>query len=200
MVDGAGNDDYWGPVYVQGCAYWWSLGIFEERGGNDTYRAWEYSMGSAPHMAIGCMVDLSGDDLYNTFDVDEQYRYLGHARDGSIGICLDGDGNDQYLVNRLSGGSGDLNSIGYFWDRYGDDTYYVSTNSQSFGAAYPRNTDGSFRDTMNNIGVFLDTEGLDKYIFAEPGVGPSCADSKEWQHQTGPVIWGYGIDMEWYEP
>ena len=200
LVDGGGNDDYWGPVYVQGCAYWWSLGILEERGGNDTYRCWEYSMGSAPHMAIGCMVDLSGDDLYNTFDVQEQYRYLGHARDGSIGIFLDGDGNDQYLVNRLSGGSGDLNSIGYFWDRYGDDTYYASTNSQSFGAAASRSPDGTFRDSMNNIGVFLDTEGLDEYIFAEPGVGPNCADSKEWQHQSRPYFYGYGIDMDWYEP
>jgi len=198
MVDGAGNDDYWGPVYVQGCAYWWSLGIFEERGGNDTYRAWEYSMGSAPHMAIGCMVDLSGDDQYNTFDVDEQYRYLGHARDGSIGICLDGDGNDQYLVNRLSGGSGDLNSIGYFWDRYGDDTYYAS-NRHSFGSGYPRGADGSFRDTMSNIGVFLDTHGLDTYVFEDPEASnPLCAESMEWQHQTGPVIWGYGIDMDWY--
>ena len=199
VVDGAGNDDYWGPVYVQGCAYWWALGIFEERGGNDTYRAWEYSMGSAPHMAIGCMVDLSGDDQYNSFDVDEQYRYLGHARDGSIGICIDGDGDDQYLVNRLSGGSGDLNSIGFFWDRYGADTYFAS-NKQSFGAAYPRNPDGSFRDEMFNIGVFVDTRGLDTYTFENPeGSNPLCADSEEWRHQTGPTIWGYGIDMEWYE-
>lgn len=198
LVDGDGCDDYWGPVYVQGCAYWWSLGILEDRGGDDNYRCWEYSMGSAPHMAIGCMVDLSGDDCYNTADMQEQYRYLGHARDGSIGIFLDGDGSDAYLVNRLSGGSGDLNSIGYFWDRYGDDLYYASTNSQSFGAGYPRGDDGTFRDTMANIGVFLDTQGLDEYVFAEPGVGPSCEDSMEWQHQDGPVIWGYGLDMDWY--
>ena len=200
LVDGAGDDDYWGPVYVQGCGYWWGLGIFEERGGNDTYRSWEYSMGAAPHMSIGCMVDLSGDDTYNTTDVQQQYRVLGHGRDGSIGIFIDGAGNDKYLLNWLSGGSGDLNSIGLFWDRSGDDTYYVSNNNQSFGAAYPYGPDGTFRDTMNTIGVFLDTQGHDNYIFAEPGVGPLCADSKEWQHQSGPYFWGFGLDMDWYAP
>lgn len=200
LVDGDGDDDYWGPVYVQGCAYWWALGVFEERGGNDSYRCWEYSQGSAPHMAIGCMVDLSGDDIYNTMDIQDQYRYAGHARDGSIGIFVDGDGDDEHLLQRLSGGSGDLNSIGFFWDRYGMDTYYAS-HPQSFGAATSRGFDGTFRDEMNNIGVFMDTWGFDDYIFDDPeSSNPSCGDNMEWRHQTGPVFWGYGVDMDWYVP
>ncbi|MDZ7815772.1 MAG: hypothetical protein U5N86_07150 [Planctomycetota bacterium] len=126
LVEGAGDDTYYGNIYSQGCAYWWSLGICEDFGGNDSYRCLWYSLGSAPHFAIGCMVDNEGDDSYNMDAKDAYVQYQGCARDGSMAVFIDGDGNDQYYLRNRCGGAGDLGSIAVFWDRFGDDLYHVS--------------------------------------------------------------------------
>ncbi|NRA57829.1 MAG: hypothetical protein HRU13_06890, partial [Phycisphaerales bacterium] len=133
LVDGAGDDHYSAMAWSQGAGYWWGVGILEDRGGNDTYRQGKYSQGAAAHFAVGIHIDLDGNDTYNAnpermanpYTGEEQWiaenQYAGHARDGALGIFVDGAGNDEYVLRANCAGNGDLNSVGFFWDRSGDD-------------------------------------------------------------------------------
>ncbi len=138
LIDGGGDDSFTGSCYVQGASYWWAVGIIEDRGGNDEYFCEQYSIGSAPHFAIGCAVDLEGDDKYNIGN-ETTRQYHAHARDGSIGVFIDGSGNDEYYLTNLTAGSSDLNCLTLFWDRLGDDTYLA-------GRIPPRGEAFSFGD------------------------------------------------------
>jgi len=203
LVDGAGNDLYHSQVWSQGAGYWWSVGILEDRGGNDVYENGKYSLGAGAHFAIGCQVDLVGDDRYNVGSTTAMNQYQGHARDGSIGISIDGDGNDQYLFRSHCGGSGDLVSLGLFWDRRGDDTYAVRPADDAppdgfngvppMGSATKYDPMRSFRDDMDAIGIFLDTGGNDTYPQGgEPTQGGT------WTRHPHPHSWGFGADLESY--
>jgi len=206
LVDGDGDDSYWGPVYVQGCGYWWAAGIFEDRGGNDNYRCWQYSLGSAPHMAIGCMVDLSGDDKYNAYYGDSSTQYHSCARDGSIGVFIDGQGNDLYYNRNRSAGEGELNSIAFFWDRTGDDVYqsnldgrFIGNPPYGFAAKYGNN--GNMRDEIMTVSIFLDSDGHDIYNMDPVDYGvdlPFSEDNFEWFYSAETVFWGMGLDMDWF--
>ncbi|MBU1625789.1 hypothetical protein KKB18_00290 [bacterium] len=206
LVDGDGDDSYWGPVYVQGCGYWWAAGIFEDRGGNDNYRCWQYSLGSAPHMAIGCMVDLKGDDKYNAYYGDSSTQYHSCARDGSIGVFIDGEGNDLYYNRNRSAGEGELNSIAFFWDRMGDDVYdsnldgrFIGDPPYGFAAKYGNN--GNMRDEIMTVSIFLDSDGHDVYTIDPKDYGvslPASNDNSEWYYAAETVFWGIGLDIDWY--
>ena len=143
----------------------------------------------------------SGDDRYN---IDEGYtvaQYQGAARDGCLGIFIDGYGNDLYFFRKRCGGSGDLNSIGFFWDRFGDDVYDSLSVSMTFGASSIYEPHENMRDEIMTVGIFLDSDGHDLYNidpYADDENKPECADNKEWHHNSGPVFWGYGLDTDWY--
>ncbi len=206
LVDGAGNDHYHATAWSQGAGYWWGLGMLEDLGGNDAYRNGKYSLGAAAHFAIGCQVDLSGNDRYNTANPQAVNQFQGHARDGSIGISIDGDGDDQYLFKSHCGGSGDLNSIGLFWDRRGADTYQVDyapppeptgwNDTPPMGTTTTYTPFRSFRDDIDAVGIFLDTGGFDQYIWP---MGPAL-NNGEWPTRREPRGWGIGVDREWYPP
>lgn len=205
LVDGAGDDYYWGPVYVQGTGYWWSLGMLEDRAGNDTYRCLQLSLGSGPHMALASAVDLLGNDRYNAGNFNSVGQYLGSARDGSVCVFIDASGDDYYGLRPRCAGSGDLQAVGLFWDRYGDDVYHAFfrpdyTCDQSCGCSTQTGLFGNFRDAMDTIGVFLDTQGDDNYDFSRLGGDPKSANNRQWHNQPGPRFFGYGLDVDWYLP
>jgi hypothetical protein len=209
LVDGAGDDVYESGAYGQGNAYWWSVGILEDRGGDDTYHMMQYGLGTAPHFAIGICVDLTGNDAYNVgFPVMQ--RYLGHGRDGSVGVFIDGDGDDRYEFTCDSAGHADLNTIAWFWDRRGDDVYALIPSSgrlRGLGSVAPYGPFRTFRDTMPSIGIFLDTGGRDEYanLLDRPGarekglVNPG-ADDTTWSDEknASPHRFGFGWDLELY--
>ncbi|MBM3316378.1 MAG: hypothetical protein FJY75_00860 [Candidatus Eisenbacteria bacterium] len=204
LVDGAGDDRYHATAWSQGAGYWWGVGILEDLGGNDTYRNGKYSLGAAAHFAIGCQVDLSGDDLYNVGNPQAVNQYQGHARDGSIGISIDGDGDDQYLLRSHCGGSGDLGSIGFFWDRRGADTYHIDyappeepggwNDTPPLGTTTRYGPFRSFRDDLATYGIFLDSGGADRYLWPE---GPA-RNGRTWRSRRGDRLWGWGRDAAWY--
>lgn len=186
LIDGAGDDHYSAMAWSQGAGYWWGVGILEDRGGNDTYRNGKYSLGAAAHFAVGVHVNLEGNDTYNAnpqkminpFTGQEQWilenQYAGHARDGSIGLFVDGGGDDTYVLRANCGGSADLNSIGFFWDRAGNDTYIgLDINSNPANPNWERpplgtttrypNPFRNFRDDLTSYGVFIDSAGDDTY-------------------------------------
>jgi len=206
LVDGAGDDRYHATCWSHGAGYWWAVGILEDLGGNDTYRDGKYSLGAGAHFAIGVCSDLSGDDAYNVGYAAAVNQYQGHARDGSIGVFLDGDGDDRYQLRAHCGGSGDLASIGLFWDRRGDDLYEITAVSQgkggNWGATPPLGSSTfyapmrSYRDDLDTAGVFLDTGGKDEYRGPD---GP-WANDREWPTERGPRFRGYGRDLAWFAP
>lgn len=205
LVDGAGNDKYHAQVWSQGCGYWWAAGMLEDRGGDDVYESGKYSLGAGAHFAIGCQVDLAGDDKYNVGVETAVDQYQGHARDGSIGISIDGGGNDVYRLRNHCAGAGDLCSIGLFWDRRGDDLYDVRwndlgppngwTETPPFGAATVSEASRSFRDDLRTFGLFLDTGGHDTYRW---DVAPTQAakDDATWTRRNGPTSFGFGLDTD----
>lgn len=209
LVDGAGNDSYHATAWSQGCGYWWGAGFLEDLGGEDTYRNGKYSAGAAAHYAVGLLSDLSGNDRYNVGNAATMNQYQGHARDGSIGISIDGDGNDRYKLVRMCGGAADLASIGLFWDRRGSDTFdlvYATdtanvgwNNTPPLGGASTYPPSNSFRDDLDAVGVFLDTGGDDLYRW-EGGApkDPPRRNGARWPSSRDPHSWGIGIDVEMY--
>jgi hypothetical protein len=206
LVDGAGNDRYHATAWSQGCGYWWGAGFLEDLGGDDSYRNGKYSSGAAAHFAIGVQSDLSGDDRYNIDNPATMNQYQGHARDGSIGISLDGDGNDRYKLLRHCGGDADLASIGLLWDRRGDDTYdlvyAVDTanvgwnNTPPLGGASTYPPSNTYRDDIDAVGIFLDTGGDD--IYRWDGTAPAGvvrANDETWVNNRDPRSWGLGVDV-----
>ena len=214
LVDGAGNDRYHAQCWAQGCGYWWAVGILEDLGGDDVYENGKYSLGAAAHFAVGCQVDLAGDDAYNQGVATAVNQHQGHARDGSLGISIDGDGNDRYQFRNLCGGAADLNSIGFFWDRRGDDAYTLWWNPMGppngWAETPPMGTVSryepfrSFRDELDAFGIFLDTGGTDTWTWKDlpadaklfPVGVPFGANGTRWTHRPGGRSAGVGIDVE----
>lgn len=180
LVDAAGDDIYTAAAWSQGCGYWWAAGFLEDHAGNDTYINGKYSLGAGAHFAIGSIVDVRGDDAYNIDNDDAVNQYHGHGRDGSIGIAIDGAGDDRYHLRSHCGGSGDLGSIGLFWDREGDDHYELRydpadqagwADTPPLGTATKYEPFGTYRDDILTVGIFIDGNGLDSYTWLVPGKG-----------------------------
>ncbi len=212
LVDGAGDDEYSAMAWSQGAGYWWGVGLLEDRGGDDVYRQGKYSQGAAAHFAVGIHIDLQGNDTYNAnpermvnpYTDQEQWiaenQYAGHARDGALGIFVDGAGDDAYVLRANCAGSGDLNSVGFFWDRSGNDRYIgLEINPSPGNANWSRPPLGtitiypelfrSFRDDLMAYGVFLDTGGTDVYERLE-----SPAQDEHVWHEAHPNGRAVGID------
>jgi hypothetical protein len=195
LVDAAGDDLYTAAAWSQGCGYWWGAGFLEDHAGNDTYINGKYSLGAGAHFAIGSIVDLRGDDAYNIDNADAVNQYHGHGRDGSIGIAIDGAGNDRYHLRSHCGGSGDLGSIGVFWDRLGDDEYellYEPTDQAGWADTPPLGTAtkyepfNTYRDDLLTVGVFLDGAGLDAYTWLVDGKEHTAG--RTGNSRTSPLI------------
>ncbi|MCD4656179.1 MAG: hypothetical protein K8S87_01410 [Planctomycetes bacterium] len=207
LVEGAGDDVYWGSVYAQGAGYWWAVGMLEDRAGNDSYRYRQYSCGSAPHMAMGCVVDLKGDDKYNKLGKDvAYYQHHSCARDGSFAVFIDGSGNDEYHHHNRCGGSAEINSIALFWDRLGNDVYnsyleQYSRGTPPWGYGIFEKKYNSFRDDMACVGVFLDTNGKDDFRIkiTEKSSKPKAKENSIWGNERLPVTFGLGLDVNLYK-
>ncbi len=227
FIEGAGDDFYEAGVFSYGSGYWWGLGLFEECGGNDTYSGSYYSFGGAAHYALGSFVDRTGDDSYNEIGFDKEYwicgSAFGHGRDGSIGICIEGDGDDRYHTSHLSLGGVSLTSIGLFWDRAGNDYYdpgkidLLHEGDGCFGMPYTTNPNAHHSSSkgLMEIALFLDTNGDDLYVpykpspkdttlaadqeFAAPALQHKAKNNNTWQSFSGPYMWGLGLDTEWYD-
>jgi len=137
LCDRQGNDKYISEVYAQATSYWFALGMILDEQGNDLYAAAQYSQGAGIHLSVGGLVDLEGDDHYFS-------RYgpaQGEGHDLAVGWLLDKDGDDVYYA---SGGQGIglTNSVGIFVDGRGNDDY-GSREALSEGGANPaRGTGG----------------------------------------------------------
>jgi hypothetical protein len=199
LLDLAGNDRYDAQVFAQGAGYYEGLGMLLDDGGNDRFESAWYALGAGVHYAAGILLKRgNGNDVYRS----THELALGAANDLSVGVFVDEGGNDAYTVGQLSLGVGHANSTGLFVDGAGDDSYTVmSTTCRALGAAYLHQW-GDPRETLPNLGLFMDLGGVDSY----PTHCVRAANNTRW---SGPRVWpllnlaseaGAGIDGEWPLP
>ncbi|MFH0765293.1 MAG: HEAT repeat domain-containing protein [Calditrichota bacterium] len=169
---GDGNDFYDAEVMSFGSSYWYSIGILIEGGGNDHYSLAHYGLGAGIHLSLGGLYDVSGDDQYRS-----RWGVVGGTpHDLSVGMMVDGSGDDFYIVSDGWGGSL-TNSVSLFIDRLGNDTY-ATRGGVSFG-------DARWARGFGGIGFFLDEEGNDVYPRDH-----IARDSTTW------IMSGWGIGMD----
>lgn len=174
LFDEDGNDFYDGEVFCEGSAYWYSLGILIDGGGNDSYNAAQYAQGAGIHLAIGSLWERGGDDQYHS----RNGVVGGTAHDLSVGLLIDENGDDNYIV---SGGYGTslTNSIALFIDKLGNDMY-STWEEYSFGSV-------RWARGFAGCGIFMDLEGKDVY-----SRNTLAEDGGLWTHNN----WGIGIDLD----
>jgi hypothetical protein len=139
LSDVSGNDVYNGVWYVQGSGAHFGLGILLESEGDDIYNAeMNMAQGAGHDFTLGFLIEEAGNDIYNAPNLS-----LGGGNANGIGMFWDKSGNDEYnctaritlgRANRAGrGGLRDhINTIGFFLDTGGDDTYPL---------AYPDSTE-----------------------------------------------------------
>lgn len=185
LLDGAGNDSYFGGLFCQAAGYWYGIGILDDRAGNDTYRGVWYTQSATAHFAVSLLVDGGGDDQYKVTNCVSN----GAAHDFSVSLFIEEGGNDVYAVPGIVVGSALTNSVALFCEMAGDDVYRCGYGG-GLGLAQNRGTTG-WRSGTRTLAVFLDLAGKDTYPGGCPGNG------KSWVRQKAfPAEAGVGLDFE----
>lgn len=199
LLDLAGNDRYEAQLMAQGFGYHEGLGMLLDDGGNDHFETAWYGMGAGVHTAAGILLKRGvGNDTYRS----THEMVLGTGNDLSVGVFVDEGGNDEYSVGQLGLGVAFANSTGIFVDGGGNDRYQVaSPRCRALGAAY-MHAWGNARETLPNLGLFMDLGGVDSY----PAQCARATNNSAW---ASPRIWpkldlrsegSAGIDGEWPFP
>jgi len=195
LRDQGGNDSYRASVYAQGSGYWQGTGMLLDGNGYDTYDALYYAQGVGVHFAAGIHLDQGKQDDSYGLEFTNLGLSLGAGHDFGIGVQFNEGGNDHYKIEKYSAGGTSCNGRGLFVDLGGQDTYLVdSIYSLGLGNA------GECADTREqapSIGVMLDAEGHDQYIYSDqgehkPGNGRSWMQS---MNERADEI-GVGIDSD----
>ncbi len=156
LRDAAGNDAYTAGVFAQATGYWEGTGLLADGGGDDTYDALWYIQGGAAHFALAILVDTAGNDHYNP-NFTPYNVMLGSGHDFSVGVAIDGAGDDVYHYTTLAAGASNCQGIGVFVDNDGSDTYQAdSAYSTGLGN---HSTECDTRLTTGSEGLFLDAGG-----------------------------------------
>ncbi|MES2638001.1 MAG: hypothetical protein V4850_00905 [Myxococcota bacterium] len=163
LRDAAGNDAYTAGVFAQATGYWEGTGVLADGAGNDTYDALWYIQGGAAHFALAILVDTAGNDEYNP-NFTPYNVMLGSGHDFSVGVAIDGAGDDVYHYTTLAAGASNCQGVGVFVDNDGADTYRAdSAYSTGLGN---HSTECATRLTTDSEGFFLDSGGdVDTYVW-----------------------------------
>jgi hypothetical protein len=155
-LDLAGDDRRTSGEFSQGCGYFLGLGLLIDRAGDDDVACDRYGLGGSAHQAAGVYIDLLGNDRYR----GKTAVHLGGAWDESIGVFVEGAGDDVYEVASITLGGASNQSIALAIDRAGADR--SRGDAPTLGAA--GSNDYHF-DTaqVGSLGVFLDLDGVDAY-------------------------------------
>ena len=203
LIDGRGDDEYTASIFAQGGGFWFGMGILADRAGNDRYDALWYAMATGAHFATGLLLEGDGDDVYGGTLPRVNVTIAG-AHDFTASFLIDEAGNDDYRGSRISLGAGNVNGMGVFIDRAGDDLYDTratyalgSAGLLEQGAADP----GSPRRKVNSVGIFIDAAGQDRYTVADEPAMPYANDTMWLQtNNMDPIVaateLGIGIDGE----
>ncbi|MCX7835878.1 MAG: hypothetical protein N2450_07395 [bacterium] len=155
LLDGKGDDQYWGGVFCQAVGYWYGIGILDDVEGNDSYRGVWYSQSATAHFGISYLHDGSGDDTYQSV----MTMGVGAAHDYSVSVFEDKKGNDRYQVSANAVGTSLNSSVCVFLDFDGNDFY---AKGASLGACQNQSQSG-LRAEMLTAALCLDLNGKDQY-------------------------------------
>jgi hypothetical protein len=186
LRDAAGDDQYTGSVFAQGCGFL-GFGALLEGSGNDTYEGLWYVQGSTAHLGIALFHDAGGNDKYNpTFPIAATSIGVGH--DFSVSVHLDEGGDDAYRGPNLALGSGHANGLGVLVNVGGKDSFKAAGNF-SLGGAAAGEVFMSSRGKIPTFGVFVKAGGEATYEVAGAPVihsGDSWSYAPENAGDAGP--------------
>ena len=198
LVDLGGDDLYQCHSFCQGAGFL-GIGLIAESEGNDQYSAAIYSQGFGFVRGLGLILEGEGNDRFFAGGVYRDHREPGKAflsmsqgfgfglrpwgtlagASGGIGILDDIKGNDHYLADYFSQGSGYWYSLGILNDTMGHDLYAAGRYSQGAGVHLAA---GILQDTAGDdhylarfgvsqgaghdlsVGFLLDYSGNDRYV------------------------------------
>lgn len=199
LLDLAGNDHYEAQVFAQGVGYQEGLGLLIDDGGNDQFDAAWYAMGAGAHSGAGLLLKRGdGNDSYHA----SHSMALGAAHDFSVGVFVDEDGDDRYTLGDLGLGAANDNSTALFVDAAGNDHYKVTVGvCHAFGAAQLSEW-GNLRESLLNLGLFIDLGGSDTYPVHCKGVrnNATWTAARTWPQLKLPSEAGAGVDGEFTLP
>lgn len=183
LLDGAGDDTYFGGVFSQAVGYWYGIGILDDRAGNDSYRAVWYGQSATAHMGISFLADGAGNDRYTSTHCVN----VGAAHDYSFSLFIEEGGDDRY-EGASNCGMALNNSVALFADLAGNDSYAGG----SFGQSDVHSKTGPRLEILSRA-LFLDLGGSDKYPGGDKG------DNKSWTQPLKaplPRLLGAGLDSD----
>ena len=189
LFDLAGDNTFRAKTIAQGAGHVGGVGVLYLGPGNDRLEAVRFAQGSGLFFGLALLLDEGGDDVYATQVpsggvlntdggfCDAQPRYLhgsGFARvtggaSGVAGALLDLGGNDVYVGDTKGLGFAEVASVGLFYDRSGDDTYYAVARSLGYAS-------GNTATSGGGLALFHDGSGDDRYVLTtDQGLGASPA-------------------------
>ncbi len=153
---------------------------------------------------VFALIDLGGDDEYKADD-DYYGASFGGAKLG-VSVMYDASGNDTYIGNEYTQGSG-LFGVGILFDKQGDDKYRAKLSSQGCGyfgiglcfdaagndSFYIYGSGQGFGGIGGGVGVLADYSGDDVYIGEKD---PSVFDLADYHSQSkinGNGVQGVGF-------
>ena len=145
------------------------VGAYLDYEGRDHRHSGEFSQGCGYFLGLGISFDGSGDDL----SAADRYG-IGSAAHQAAGVAIDLAGNDCYIGRTAAhvGAAWD-ESLGYFVDAAGDDSYRV--DGLSLGAAAQQAVgiaiDRAGADQYRGGGAFLGAASGNEYHFDATGLG-----------------------------
>ncbi|MDK9699982.1 MAG: hypothetical protein OEM52_07555 [bacterium] len=184
LLDGNGNDTYFGGVFVQAVGYWYGIGILDDRSGDDNYRGVWYSQSATAHFGISYLSEGAGNDRYESV----MTMGIGAAHDFSASVFYDSTGNDEYNAKANAVGRSLNSSVALFVDGDGDDTHREGCN---LGESHNDSKIG-VRAFMLSAAVFLDLAGKDNY--PEKTLANN-SQRIQTTTETLPVLKGIGYDV-----
>lgn len=183
-MDLAGDDEYMGGLFSQGCGQPVGAGLLIDAKGNDSYKASatayvsstygnqplnmsqgvgvgrraDFSDGHQMPGGVGGLVDGAGDDSYQAYIWSQ-----GAAFWWGFGFLEDLGGNDKYQATQYSQGAAAHFAIGSLVDLSGNDIYNVEgKNTQMMGHGHDA-----------GLGIFVDGDGDDVYRMRSTSLGAS---------------------------
>lgn len=128
LIDANGDDTYLADYFAQGASYYYGIGILNDTAGNDNYISGRYSQGAGIHSSVGILADEKGNDFYySSFGVAQ-----GMGHDYGVGFLEDDEGDDNYFGGILVQGAVTNGSLGIFMDLQGNNQYSCTNKGQAY--------------------------------------------------------------------
>jgi len=162
LLDVTGDDEYRAGVFGQAIGYWYGVGMLFDDAGDDRYHAAFYGQSAATHFGLSYLLEASGADEYST----TLSSSMADARDCSVAILRDVEGDDTYRAPQCSLGCGDVVGTGLFIDGGGADTY-THLPGRNAGVVLFESATTEWRIALPTVGIFLDLGGTENSYGAE---------------------------------